>query len=116
MINLIQFINKFVFSFKALENSHPISENQLKVSAQVVEERKAKQENTDTEGKSGWISYKKTRFWFVLNGQTLTWFRDNKLRDKQGTAALVGAQLKPSENNQAKTLLLILNQKKLGFE
>ena len=103
------------FSQNSVENSKPISEGQLKASAQVVDEQKSRMRemsNGSDQEKCGWITLRTTRYWFVLDngvkwfnkGPTLTWYRDDKKKKKVEAKALKGASVAQSADGLTLTL------------
>ena len=60
-------------------------------------------------GHKGWINYQKQDFWFVLNNESLSWFRDNDEKDKKGSIHLNELQVNLGKEN--KTLILVVLKK-----
>ena len=59
--------------------------------------------------RNGWINYRKTDYWFVLNNECLSWFRDEEEKDKKGSMNLNEFQVKPGKDD--KTLILMTLKK-----
>jgi len=59
--------------------------------------------------RSGWINHRKTEFWFVLNNESLSWYRDDDEKDKKGSFNLNEFQVKTGRED--KSLILVTSKR-----
>ena len=107
--------------FPSIENAKPISEGQLQVKVQVLDEERNKLKSMQSvtgDSKCGWLVYQNTNYFFVLsegkswfNSSILSWYLDDNKKNKVDSKILKHAKFGQTSNALGDSIKLIIGKK-----
>ena len=105
----------------SIENAKPISEGQLQVKVQVLDEERNKLKSMQSvtgDSKCGWLVYQNTNYFFVLteskswfNSSILSWYLDDNKKNKVDSKMLKHAKFGQISNALGDSIKLVIGKK-----